>query len=396
MNAATKLKERTRRLIAPREKFAVLEVTPGRANALFLSVDEDRNLVFEKSLKDINLKKFLRSPLRRMSQKTWEGNYFFKSRRKIIVSADPSVATTMPIPLDLSRERGRWNDEIALEELENLIAQAMQKVFTQCRNESAKRLGVDDIHTILVGAKTGRFKIDGHSVMNPIGFVGKKISLLLELTFTRRETFEELKQFFSSPDEFFFVESPQAWLLSLSRARRLPLNVISGTSLFVFQKVSGDHPVLYREHIAWSFESIFRKIAEEFGVSGEMAQELYASYRRGELSESTARHFKKTIQPSLDTFFRELEKAKISGFVYLDTPYQMPFDLPYKHSGLTFEALPVGEILAELGLQADPETAGEGLIPAFRYLAPFLEAYFTKSTSEINQKLRRRLHWLAE
>jgi len=30
-----------------------------------------------------------------------------------------------------------------------------------------------------------------------------------------------------------------------------------------------------------------------------------------------------------------------------------------------------------------------------RHLLPFLEAYFDKSDLEINQKLRRRLHWLA-
>ena len=31
-----------------------------------------------------------------------------------------------------------------------------------------------------------------------------------------------------------------------------------------------------------------------------------------------------------------------------------------------------------------------------RHLLPFIEAYFDKSNSDINQKLRRRLHWLAD
>jgi len=31
---------------------------------------------------------------------------------------------------------------------------------------------------------------------------------------------------------------------------------------------------------------------------------------------------------------------------------------------------------------------------ASRYMFPFFEAYFDKSNSDINQKLRRRLHWL--
>src|SRR5581483_7543052 len=113
------------------------------------------------------------------------------SRRKMVVAADPSLATTMPIPLELSRERTQWVADITLDEIENLIAQAMQKVFTQCRSEAAKRLGVDDNHVILVGARADHFKIDGHTVMNPIGFTGKKVALVLEFTFTSRQVFDE-------------------------------------------------------------------------------------------------------------------------------------------------------------------------------------------------------------
>ncbi len=397
MTPVSQLSKKTKRLLAPREKFLVLEVTPAGTNALFLSVDEDNVLTIEKSVAGADLKKFLNSPFRSITQKSWEGKYFFKSRRKVIVSADPSLATTMPIPLDLARDRTKWKDEITLDELENLIAQAMQKVFTQCRSEAAKRLGVDDIHTIMVGAKVNRFKIDGHAVMNPIEFTGKKISLLLELTFTSRDVFENLKQFFSAPDEFFFIESPQAALLSIARARELPISIVMGNQLFVFQKVEGDYPVLYREPLPWSFASIFRRIADEFGVSEKVAKDLYYAYRRGELSESAKRGLKKAIQPAVDNFFEAIAKAKLTGTVYIDTAYPLPFDAPHRESGAKFEELPIGEILAELGLQSTTDGSTNSELQAlFRNLAPFLESYFAKSTSEINQKLRRRLHWLAD
>jgi hypothetical protein len=411
VTSVSQLSKKTKRLLAPREKFLVLEVTPRGTNALFLSVDEDHTLTIEKTVHHADLKKLLNSPFRSITQKSWEGNYLFKSRRKVIVSADPSLATTMPIPLDLTRDRSKWKDEITLDELENLIAQAMQKVFTQCRNEAAKRLDIDDIHTILVGAKVNRFKVDGHAVMNPIEFTGKKISLLLELTFTSRDVFENLKQFFSAPDEFFFIESPQAALLSIARARDLPISIImenhanagehAGSSLFVFQKVEGNYPVLYREPLPWSFGSIFRRIADEFGVSEPVAEELYRAYRRDELSEGAKRGFKKALQPVVDALFAAVEKARLNGAVYVDTPHLLPFDTPHRHSGAKFEELPVNEILMELGLRAagqdDEMESSEAEIRArFRNLAPFLESYFAKSTSEINQKLRRRLHWLAD
>jgi hypothetical protein len=399
VKAVHEITSRAKHLLASREKFLVLEVAPQGANALFLSVDEDRKLIFEKFVKNADFGKFLSSPWRRITQKTWEGEYVFKSHRKVIVSADPRLATTMPIPLDLARERSRTKDEITLAELENLIAQAMAKIFTQCRNEAAKRLGIDDIHTILVGAKTNRFQIDGHAVMNPIGFTGRKLSLLLELTFTSRDMFENLKLFFNSPDDFFFVEAPQAALLSVARSRELPLNLVTesgaGTDLFVFEKADGEHPVLYREAMPWSFHEIFTAIAASLGVTIATATRLYQAHRADAFSPGAARNFKKIIQPAIDALLQEVERAKVRGFVYFDSEHSLPFDLPYNHKGVIFEAIPVNEVLAELDLEVDA-VSWNRVAPhdAFRNLAPFLEAYFAKNTSEINQKLRRRLHWL--
>jgi hypothetical protein len=393
------ISKRAKRLVAPREKFLVLEVAPQGANALFLSVDDDRNLIFEKFVKNAELKKFLSSPLRRITQKSWEGKHFFKSRRRIIVSANSSVATTMAMPIDLvrdTREGDTTEDEITLLELENLIAQAMAKVFTQCRNEAATRLGVDDIHAILVGARAEKFKIDGRVVMNPVGFTGKKVSLVLELVFTRRDVFENFKPFFNSPDEFFFVESPQAWLLSATRTAGLPRSVViddgngDEAQLFVFEKTDREYPALRREKLAWSFAQVFDLIAKSFGVTPIIAKDLYLRYRAGELSPSAAAHFRKTIKPAVDMLLAETVRAEARGPIYFDSEYPAPFDLPHAYKGAKFADLPVAEILSDLDLSLD------GAVPlgTFRTLAPFLEAYFAKSASEINQKLRRRLHWL--
>ena len=392
MQATAKLSELTKRVFSPREKFLVLEVTPSGTNAAFLGVDEDHRLIIERTVRGGNLKKFLRTgtlPLFHAPSLP-----ALVARRKIIISADSKLATAMPVPLDLSRDRARWDEELSIDELENLIAQAMAKIFNQCRGEAAKRLGIDDIHTILVAAKAERFKIDGHAVMNPIGFTGRKISLLLELTFTTRELFEELKPFFNAPEAFFFIESPEAWMRSIARVKRLPLNLIVSdetgpSSLFVFQMPRDAHPVLYREKLNWSFRKIFEAIEDAFAVEEATARALYRDFHGGKFSKAAARHFSKVIQAPAEDLLRELERLKISGFVHLDAGYPAPFELPHKHAGATFEALPLEAIMTELGLAADTN------IP-FQNLAPFLEAYFAKTPSEINQKLRRRLHWLVE
>jgi hypothetical protein len=388
-------------LFKPHEKFLVLAIGSAGVDGLFLSVDEDRNIIFEKRVKNLDLKKFLASPMRSVTQKSWEGAYFFKSHRKVIAVADSSLATTIPIPLDLPREPGAEKSEVVLPELENMIAQAMGKIFNQCRSEAAHRLGVHEVDTIMVGAKARNFKVDGHLVVNPVGFTGKNISLLLEFTFTGRALFEDLKQFFNAPEDFFFAESAQARLAALARARKLPLNLIidegtRGASLFILEKTKDGHPVLYREKLMWSFDVLFTRIAAELGVSETAAYELYRAYLGGAMSEAAARAFKKFIDPAVDQFLKEVGKGKLKGFVYMDAEHDLPFALPYKHGAATFEQFPLAEILAQLGFaDRDGKNCGSDAVIA-RHLLPFIEAYFDKSNSDINQKLRRRLHWLAD
>ncbi len=387
-------------LFKPREKFLILAIGPAGADGLFLSVNEDRNIIFEKHVKNLDLKKFLASPARRMTQKSWEGNYFFKAHRKVIAAVDSSLATTIPIPLSLAREHDVAQSEVVLPELENMIAQAMGKIFNQCRSEAAKRLAIHEIDTIMVGAKARNFKVDGHLVVNPVGFTGKKISLLLELTFTGRALFEDLKQFFNAPEDFFFAESAQARLASLARARKLPLNLIvdegpRGASLFVFEKTKDGHSVLYRERMEWSFSVLFLRIAAELGISEAAAQEMYRAYLGKTMSESAARAFKKIIDPAVEQFLKEVGKGKLKGFVYVDAEHDMPFVLPHKYGAVTFDRFPLAEVLQQLGFADREGSCGPDAVVS-RHLLPFIEAYFDKSNSEINQKLRRRLHWLAD
>lgn len=384
-----------------KEKFLVLEITPAGTHGIFLSVDDDRNIVFEKTAKHIDLKKFFkfsRAPVRNVAQQAWEGEQLFKSRRRVIAAADSTLATTIPIPLDLPRERSNAKSKITTAELENMIAQAMQKIFNGCRGEAARRLGIHELDAVLVGAKTKYFKVDGKAVGSPVGFAPKNVTLLLELTFTRRELFEDLKQFFNAPDDFFFAEAPQAQLFSLSRVRSLPLNLLvpgeDGTSLFVLERPKDEYAVLYREKLNWPAKALIKEIAEALAVGEGTAEHLYHLYRGGEVSDDAARGFKKMLQPALDVLFGEVERANLRGPVYLDLPYPLPFDTPHRHGTAVFEEHPTHEILGKLGFSVDSKAlaAGQGL--ASRALLYFLEAYFDKSNSQINQKLRHRLHWL--
>ncbi len=381
-----------------REQFLVLEIAPKGTTGWFLGIDSDRNIIFERMLRDIDLKNFFnftRAPIRSVRQKSWEGAQMFKSRRRVIVAADPRLATTIPIPLDLPRDEGGKTRKLTTTEAENLASQAMQKIFNGCRAEAARRLKIHELDTILVGAKAKNFMVDGKAVSGLAGRTGKTISLLLELTFTTREIFESLKQFFNSPDDFFFAEAPQIFLDALSRVRKLPLNLIvaddRASALYVLQHAKGGHPVLYRETLDWAPGSLTKAVAGTFAVSEKTSEDLYRAYRKGGMSEDVKRAFKRMLEPATERFLHEIGRAKVKGTVVIDAARWLQFDLPARYGGASFERQPLAEILAKVGFSADTAKLSDAAARATLY---FLEAYFDKSNSEINQKLRRRLHWL--
>ena len=90
-----------------------------------------------------------------------------------------------------------------------------------------------------------------------------------------------------------------------------------------------------------------------------------------------------------------LVRYSFPGKKIIDALVDLPFALPYKYGGATFERFPLAEVLVQLGF-ADREGDYGSEVVISRHLLPFIEAYFDKSNSEINQTLRRRLHWLAD
>ncbi len=382
-----------------REKFLVLEIATDGANGLFFHLDEDHAIVIEKYVRGIDLAKFLARPWRRATQQAWEGEYLFKDHRRVIAVAGPAMATTVPVPVTLVREPADVKLPITVPELENLIAQEMAKIFTACRTEAAARLDVHELDAVLVGEKAGAFTVDGKAVTDPAGQTGKKIGLFIELTFTTRALFETLTPFFNAPDDFYFAESPQARLLALARVRPLPLALVAPPAVFVLEAAHGKdaYPVLYREPFAWNVDALLAPLREMFGVSEAVARELYATFLSGGCSAHAARIITRAIEPAVAALFAEASHRHLAGHVSFDAPYGIPISEAHRHGGVVFEEIPFDEVLDHAGFRGVKGAAAQGIEQhtLSHYVFPFVEAYFDKSNTEINRKLRRRLHWLA-
>lgn len=382
-----------------KEKFLILDVGANEASALFLNFDERRELILEKTVSHIDLKKFLAAQAGSIFQKSWEGNYFFRSRRRLVVLADANLATTLPVPLDFRRKEEAVHEPITLGEAEDWFARATAKIFTGCRLEAGRRLGTGDIDTVLVGQRISRTAVDGRVVQDPLGHVGGKISFVFELTFAKRELAETLAPFFNAPGEFFFAEAPQARLAALARVRPLPVNIIETgddgrSSLFILQEAEPGYRVLYREPFPWDGTAMLRSIAHDLGVSPSAAEGIYGKYIRHEISDAAKKYLDALAAPSSERFFHALDKAHLRGTVYYDAPRGLPFGLPRRRRAALIEAVPVDALLRKFGFSTGAAQVSSCV--GLRYLAPFLEIYFENSRFELNELLRKKLHWLGK
>lgn len=369
-----------------KEKFFIIELLPEKRRGVVVSLDKEKNIKLVDVYEDVRPKELSRwltlNPL----------------RKKVIVAAHPSLALTVTVPIKLSREEEHFEEQIGSVELENLLAQAMIKVYNQYREPASKTLGIEELDTILVGNRVSNFRVDGHRVLNPLGFTGKQLQAVLELTLTTREIFDDWKDFFNGTHPFFFTELARAILVGLQKMGSLPvyffLAETRGSSLFILDKAAIG-TMMYRRKIDWRSDHVIHLIAETYNVSIRVAQKLYTLYLVGETSLALARALAKTMKPAVDSLHDLVARTKVRGTLFTYSSVPLPFTLPKKNGRVVFDKLPLGFLRGKLGFTTDAaEWEKVGRDP-FRTLAPFVEFYYDKSDSSVNHWLKRRLHWLA-
>jgi hypothetical protein len=370
----------------PKEKFLLLEIKPQKSSGLFLSVDEEKNIGLEKVWDNSVFEKYRKSKTNRLL------------KRKIIVSADPSLAATVSFPVELKREQENYSQPISAVELENLLSQAIGRVFNNYRGEVAAKFGLPEMETVLVGSEADNFKVDNHLVLNPLAFQGKSAQAILRLTFTARHVFEPLKNLFGTRD-FFFTTSPKASLFLLSRVYAPPLNLIvlsdKSSDCFILDKAAWGH-ALYDKKIDWSLGSISSAIESQFSVNCAVASKLYANYLGKDMSDGFYAAFSRVIRSEVENLATEIKKLKTGGKIFMHSSLPLPANLSVRLGHFSFDSLPLNEALNKAGFRLDLACHEMPANEAFTRLAPFFEFYYDKSNSEINRRLNRRLHWLAE
>ena len=269
-------------------------------------------------------------------------------------------------------------------------------MLNEYRPKAARQLGIDEVHAILVNARVSDLTIDGRELVYPVGHACAKIQGFLEITFTRRDIFEHWKGFFNARRPFFFTDAVASQLALLRRVLPQPIRLLrateAGAALFTFDAQAPRY-ILKKEALSWSTQDLVLGIRHEWGIAEAPAQQLYEAYRRGEMSPRMAASLESLARPGMNNLLRQLHALNIKDNVHVSSPLPLyKFVQAQRRPLVPLQPPPLKEALRAMGFAMARNDVGDDTL--FVNLAVFLEFYYDKYESHVNQWFKSRLHWL--
>ncbi len=224
-------------------------------------------------------------------------------------------------------------------EFENLISQAVWKVFDSGRHEAAKRFNVGDLEILLGDIKVIDFKIDGRETIDSIKHSGKKVEIYLSQTFVSRRFFQDLLSLAPKRAEL-------SWAIDGGAAAGYLLSRIFNKNKFFFVKVAFRETFLFSvenageenrialfDYISWGSDDFYSRLSEKLGVSKETGRLIIEKFLSNNASEPFNRRFGKNFPQELNTLIKGIKNAALNLGVsdaYLDfPPFSSGMDLKF-------------------------------------------------------------------
>ena len=292
---------------------------------------------------------------------------------KEIVDLDSGSAATIFSFIKLPRDNPR--EELGIVELENSLSNAIWKMFDSIREGVAGRLKVDGADLLLTDARVIGMRIDGHQIINPSGFTGKELEILLAITMVKRDSFIEGKELFEGG-------SVRAYLIAKEAGFEDSIYIEVGeNSTTMFEITSSG--ISYIGEFEWGGEKLAMAIQEELGVLPTTASGIYERHAYGKVSDHVKKKMDKIFYDALADFvngvtlgIRNVKSDKGSSQVYLHTFFPIPEDLRKKRFSLGERRV---RFLAPTGNSDISEFVADDVHSRYE---------------ELNQLARRRIKWL--
>ncbi len=290
-----------------------------------------------------------------------------------IIDLDSGSAVTLFSSVEIVRENP--HEELGMVDLENHVSQAIWQMLDGSRAQAAERLGINEVDLLLTDARVMGVKIDGHKVINPHGFTGKKLEVFLMLTMVRRDRFVE---------SAYLLEggSVRAYLVGrgIKEDEAVYIEITTyGTTIYSVSR-SG---VSYVGGFDWKIDAVIQALGKKFHIMDSATMGVYKRYVGGGVS----RHVKRKI----DIIFYDIFNDFINGVIMSLKNTGRLKNIPpvYLRS-----FIPIPEGVHRKRFEFGGKTVKLFLADESLELRDFTEEEVHKVYGELNELAKRRIKWL--
>ena len=393
-------KEYLLNLFYPGDKYVVIEILDHYIQVTLFRANLERKRIcfiknLEKTIYDLSILEVLKETgllLRKVKH---------LARYRIILSLDSKLATTIYSSVPLVRQMpGEIIDDA---DMDNLISQAIWRFFDRQRERVAQKMGIDDIDVLLSDVRIRGIKIDGHKVINPIGFKAKFVEFYFSQTFIVRDFIRGLKEILPAEKLVFVTEAGTVLAHAV-------LNILKPDHLFLANLFS-DQTILYTaspgklrylDHYEWGQNNLLSHLKNQLRVDSEVARAIIGVYNQNQASPMFLKRFENILIKELQIFLNGLELIldKEQARVYLNPYFELPSIIFSQrcqarlNKSLKISLLSTELISENFGFEISFNKSVK-VKNLLTILAAFSEINLLPQDDKLSHLVKRRVRWLA-
>lgn len=377
----------------------LFEIIEGKINIAFFS---------EKNISDSSFSVDSGKKINPEEIKSFLENIKIPSNTKIIILGNPSFVFTVPAWIKIVRENNK--DEITEGELENLISQAVWKFLNFFRPAAVNLLGIGESDILLAGLRNISLKVNGHKVLNPVGFKAKTVEFLIEETFVNRDYYRSLEDILSKKGKIEFISEigvvdSEIILRSFDFDRSFLLFKFLEKSVLVlkssfnekFHDGISSSLIERKKNMNWDSSFLSVRLGEKLGLDKETASKLISAFSKKEVSLKVEKFIADSLLLEWSDFLKKISaksRFEKEENIYIFEENKIPDFLFEKTDGLKMKKLDLFKLIEKFGFSLPYFPEVLKIESVFSSLSGFFEYYFANRDDHFNKMARRRAKWL--
>jgi len=324
-----------------------------------------------------------------------------KADFNIILNLDSNLALTIYSSVSLVRPKPK--ELIDEADLDNLISQAIWRFFDKQRPRAAKKMDVEEIDVLLADVRIRGVKVDGHKVVNPLGFKAKSVEIYLSETFGVRDFIRGVRELMPSNKIIFVSEAgttlSHTLLNSINENKPLFLVNLFPNQTAVFHASAGH--LSHIDNFNWGGNSLLQNLNDNFKLDDAVSKTMIEIYNRNGGSPHLIKKLENIFMEECQLLANGIELlAPETGKIFINPYFNLPSCLISERFESKFnknfkvELLSTDTVMKKMGFTIQFSKSVKKIKNLSTLSSVLLEIFLMPKNEKINYLANRRVRWL--